>query len=97
MKKNTKIFSATFYLDRWTKSGNYWTQTAECSGMKSSYNTLSPWFVKTGVEETDNKLQQTMNILSDGKIETGEANITAYVKIKPMTDISIFMRNFINV
>lgn len=91
-KQNNKIFTATFKLDAWNNSNGMWTQSTICNNMKAEYNTTAPWFNKTGIEDTDIKLQNTMNILSCGKLETSNGKLIATVKTKPYTDITIFMK-----
>ncbi len=91
-KENVKVFSATFRLDGWQVSGNEWTQTATCSGMKSAYDTEPPWFNKTGNETTDAELQDGLHKICAGSLETLEGAIKATVPNKPTCDLTVFVR-----
>lgn len=89
---SAEIFFATFRLDGWQKSGNVWTQTASCTGMKAAYDTEDPWIYKTGNTVTDAELQDGLNKLCAGSMETLEGAIKATVPHKPTCDVPVYLR-----
>ena len=89
---SSEIFTATFLLDGWQQSGNLWTQTVSCPGMKAAYNAENPWFYKTGNAATDAELQAGMNSICAGNVETLEGAIKATVPNKPTCDVPVYLR-----
>ena len=90
--ESVKIFTATFLLDGWQQSGNAWTQTVSCPGMRAAYDTEDPWFYKTGNTKTDAELQAGMNSICAGNVETLEGAIKATVPNKPTCDVPVYLR-----
>lgn len=90
--ESVKIFRATFLLDRWQKSGNLWTQTASCPGMRAAYDTGAPWTYKTGNAATDAELQDGLTKICAGNVETLEGAIKATVPNKPTCDVPVYLR-----
>lgn len=90
---NVKIYTATFRMNSWTNSGGTWTQTAACTGMRSIYSTSPPWVNKTGYQSTDESLQDALNQLNDGLLESmnGYIKATLYAP-PPSNDVQIYMR-----
>lgn len=88
-----KVFAATFLLNAWQKIGSTWSQTVSCAGIKAAYSTSPIWIQKTGVQSTDETLQDALNQLNDGRMETldGQLKATLYAP-PPSCDIQIFMR-----
>ncbi len=86
------VFTATFLLDGWQKTGNVWTQTVSCSGMRAAYDTENPWFYKTGNATADAELQDGLNKLCAGSMETLEGAIKAMVPHKPTCDVPVYLR-----
>lgn len=88
----SRIYTATFRLDGWQQSGNQWTQTATCTGMKAAYDTGAPWTYKTGNGTTDAELAAGLNRICAGQLETLEGTIKATVSNKPTCDVRVFVR-----
>lgn len=95
MLENVSVFTATLLLDRWQKSGNLWTQTANCPGMRAAYDTGAPWTYKTGNAATDAELQAGMNSICAGSVETLEGAIKATVSNKPTCDVPVYLRRVV--
>lgn len=90
--ESVKIFTATFLLDGWQKSGNLWSQTASCPGMRAAYDTGAPWTYKSGNVTTDAELQAGLNNICAGSVETLEGAIKAMVPNKPTCDVPVYLR-----
>ncbi len=86
------IYKATFLLDGWQKSGNQWTQTVSCSGMRAAYDTENPWFYKTGNATTDAELVDGLNKICAGSMETMDDSIKATIPNKPACDVPVYLR-----
>ncbi len=84
------VFSATFRLDGWTKSGSTWTQTVACTGMQANYSTSPVWVEKTGTEATDAALQDALSQLNDGLLQPLNGQLKA--TLPPSCDVKIFVR-----
>ncbi len=92
MLDTVAVFTATFLLDGWQQSGNLWTQTASCPGMKAAYDTDAPWTYKTGNATTDAELQDGLHKICAGSLETLEGAIKAMVPHKPTCDVPLYLR-----
>ena len=92
---NVCVFVTTFLLDGWQQIGGEWTQTATCTGMKSTYDVTSPWGYKTGNAETDKELSEGFNRLFAGRMETLDGAIKATVRFKPICDMQVYVRRVV--
>lgn len=91
--ENGQNFTARLRLDGWQRSGDHWTQTAACEGVRASDFTSPIWAYKTGVQETDQRLQDALNLLNEGRMETldGQVRATLYGD-KPACDVEILFQ-----
>lgn len=93
--ERVQIFTCTFLQSGWAANaeGTQWIQTAPCAGMKAAYNTGSPWVMKTGAPEPDALLQDALNQLNEGFLETldGQVKSTLY-SAPPACDVQIYLR-----
>ncbi len=87
------VFSATFLLDGWQKSGNTWVQTVDCPRMRSSFVTSPPWIYLTGNDQADTQIRQGLSIINNGQIETldNQLKVTIYSE-PPKCDVQIYVR-----
>ncbi len=68
-------------------------QTAACAGMQSGYSTGAPWINKSGVADSDKRMQAALTLLNEGRLETlsGQIKATLYGD-KPTCDVKIYVR-----
>lgn len=86
------IYTATMLLDGWTESGGGYTQTANLNG----YGVVSADSVfysgvmttPTGVQATDEALQDALTIINAGTATLGDGTVTVFVHEKPECDIT---------
>lgn len=93
---SVNVYNCTFLANGWTQSTNTWVQTVNCTGMKATYDTGSPWIEKSGDKLSDEKSQYALNKINNGYLETfdGEVKATLYTK-PPKTNVTIYLRRAI--
>lgn len=93
---SVNVYSCTFLSNGWTKSLNTWTQTVTCKGMKAEYDTSAPWVEKSGNREADQKLQDALNLINDGYLETFNNQVKATIYEQPPSiNVTIYLRRAI--
>lgn len=84
------VHSATFTANNWIKSGNIYTQTANCVGMEENYRPIMVKTLSYGATVTDARnYNKAYNILINGTGETGDGTVTLKVYNKPDIDITV--------
>lgn len=84
------VHSAIFKADNWTKSGNIYSQTADCLGMEEGYSPILVKSLPHGSTVTEAKAyNKNYGILSNGTGETGHNTVTFNVYSKPDADITV--------
>ena len=104
IRANAPLYTALYRLDDWVeadedaKSKGYTYQqtvTLTPDDPKAPTVTAESKFLpqmgtpKTGVVETDEILQEALNIISDGVTSAGDGTVTTFVKEKPTSDIPV--------
>ena len=104
ISSNSPRYEAKYLLDGWEdaseeEKGNGWMykQTISVSAIDADAPavTANTEFMpqigcnRTGIAETDEKLQKALNIINDGDSTTGNGTITTLVKDKPTVDIPV--------
>ena len=104
IRANAPMYTALYRLDDWVeadedaKSKGYTYQqtvTLTPDDPKAPTVTAESKFLpqmgtpKTGVVETDEILQEALNIISDGVTSAGDGTVTTFVKEKPTSDIPV--------
>lgn len=89
MLDTVAVFTATFLLDGWQKDDDVWVQIANCTGMRTAYNTTAAWWYQTGKTATDRELAIGFDRLCAGRMMTLDGAIQAVVPQKPTCDVRI--------
>ena len=98
VKEEVDVFTATFRMGgAWHQSGDTWTQTAPCSGMKAAYDTGAPFVMLPGKSrEDDDLMRDALSQLAEGRLETLDGNVKATLWYAPPNcDIEIYMRRVV--
>lgn len=90
------LYRARFYASSWSSSDGKYTQTATCSAvdggptMTYSMRPSPPMTEATGIQSTDEALQETLSIINNGTSTPGYGQMTVSVWEKPETDINVY-------
>ena len=92
IKALNNIYTATFTTAGWVISGDstYYTQTKTISGMTATMQLSIPMNRHTGVQATDNALDEALGIVNRGIVTSNSGNVLIKVWEKPTVDIDVY-------
>lgn len=95
-KNGLWLYNATLVVDGWSVADSGYAQTvaitAADGGPTVTANTQlsGPMCLPTGVQETDETLQETLSIINAGVTTSGDGSVTIKVWEQPSSDITVY-------
>lgn len=90
------LYSATFTTNGWSGTSAPYSQTVAITPIDGGQAVTSqsifvspPMCEKTTVQETNETLQQTLNLFNTGYSQLGNGTVTSYLFEKPTSDITV--------